>query len=267
MSQVNNHRDNTVIVIDSIDRDLSKYPNPNNYVIKMPYSLRKAETIEMLSLQLTRTETNINSGNNTFVLTMNDIKYTIVIPEDEITSGTALATSLKNAFALVIPSATTVFDVTYSRKLTITNTESLPFTINVNENVSRLLGIIGTGIRGEGIVTSTQEGVMVGTRLIDLNGTPYLILSVNDYERIVSASNNAQSNFFTIPMEDYSLGQRFVINGDEKEKKGVYILTNSQNNIFEMRISFKRPDGSLYDFQGIDHLITFRVYRHNHRDY
>lgn len=267
MSQVNNHRDNTVIVIDSLDRDLSKYPNPNNYVIKMPYSLRKAETIELLSLQLTRTETNINSGNNTFVLTVDNNKYTIVIPEDELTSGTALATSLQNAIQAAISNGTHVFNVTYSRKLTITNTSSLPFSITVNENVARLLGIIGKGIRGEGLVTSSPTGVMVGTRLIDLNGTPYLILSINDYERIVSASNNAQSNFLTIPMENYSLGERFVINGDEKERKGMYILTNSQNNIFEMRISFKRPDGSLYDFQGIDHLITFRVYRHNQRDY
>lgn len=267
MSKANNYRDNTIIVIDSIDRDLSKYPDPNNYVIKMPYILRNVQTIELLSLQLTRTETNINSGNNSFVLTMNDIKYTIVIPEAEVTSGTALATTLKNAFALVIPSATTVFNVTYLRKLTITNTASLPFTINVNENVSRLLGIIGKGIRGKGIVASSASGVMVGNRLIDLNGTPYLIFSINDYERILSPSNNAQSNFLTIPMEDYSFGQRFLINGDEKERKSVYILTNSQNNIFEMRISFKRPDGSLYDFHGIDHLITFRVYRHNQHDY
>lgn len=267
MAQINNHRDNTVIIIDSLDRDLTKYPNPNTYVIKMPYILRKAESIELLTLQLTRTETNVNSGNNTFILTMNNIKYTIIIPEAELLSGTSLATTLQNAFALVVPSSITIFNVTYLRKLTITNTENIPFTITVNENVSRLLGIIGKGIRGEGIVESSSTGVMQGTRLIDLNGTPYLILSINDYERILSPSNNMQSNFLTIPMENYAFGERFLINSNEKERNGVYILTNSQNNIFELRISFKRPDGSLYDFHGVDHLITIKVSRDNQRDY
>ena len=65
-----NFRDNYIIVVDSLDRDTSKYPLPNDYVVKMPVNLRNTDTIEIMSLQLTRTETNVNSGNKSFSVTV-----------------------------------------------------------------------------------------------------------------------------------------------------------------------------------------------------
>lgn len=264
MTTANNFRDNTIIVVDSLDRNLVKYPNPNDYVIRMPSMIRNAETIELISLQLTRTETNVNTGNNTFRLTVDNVAYEIVIPVGEIASGADLATAVQGAIAAVVPNFTVQF---INRKLTITNTANLPFSISVSENVAKLLGILGTGIRGVGLVESSAGGVLTGTRLVDLNGTDYMIVSINDYNRVVSASNEAHTSFITIPMEGYAVGQRFVINGDEKERKGIYMLSNGQHNIFEMRITFKRPDGSLYDFDGVDHIFTFRVNRHDNHDF
>lgn len=267
MHRPNTFRDNTVIVIDSLDRDIAKYPNPNEYVIKLPSMLRNVDTIELISLQLTRIEPNVNTGNNTFKLSVNNVQYKIVIPVGEILYGEVLATTLEEALSSIVPDTNTVFSVLFDRKLTITNSTNSPFTITVDENVAKLLGIIGKGFRGSGTVSSSPEGVLVGNRIIDLNGTPYIILSINDYNRVVSSSNNAHTGFMTIPMERYAVGERFIINGDEKERKGVYMLTNGQRNIYEFRISFRRPDGSLYDFEGINHLITFRVYRHDNYDF
>lgn len=263
----NHHRDNTVLVIDSLDRDLTKYPNPNEYVIKLPLRVRNAETIELMSLQLTRTETNVNSGNNTFTLSVDNVEYTIVLPIGELESGEELATAITNAIAATVPASTTTFNVTFNRKLIISNTGNLPFSITVSENVSKLLGIVGKKIRGTGVVDSSSEGILTGTRLVCLKGVDYIIVSINDYNRVVSASQAAHTSFITIPMERYAIGSRFVINSDEKERKGLYILSNGQHDLFEIRISFKRPDGSLYDFEGVDHLLTFRVTRHDSHDF
>jgi len=265
----NNFRDNYILVVDSLDRDTSKYPNPNNYVVKLPVNLRNADTIELMSLQLTRTETNVNSGNKSFSVTIGGNTYTATLTEEEVSSGTNLATAIQTAIRTV--TSDNNFTVTYSgstRKLTISHPSST-FSVTVGESASKLLGLLGTGIRGAGTIDATGSGpyTIVGSRIIDLSGTPYIILNINDYDRVLSASNDAQKSFLVVPMENYTVGQRFVICGDEKEKKGIYILTNNQKNLFELRVTFKRPDGSFYDFAGTDHLMSFRVYRHDFHDY
>jgi len=265
-------RDNTIIVLDSLDRDIAKYPEPNNYVIKLPENIRNAETIELMSLQLTRSETNVNSGNNKLKITINSTQYLLEITEGEISSGTDLALAIQTAINLN-PTLKTAygFTATFTTRLVIANNSSTtPFTIFVEENSAKLFGLLGNGTRGKGTITSVVNNgyhKIIGNRNIDITGTPYLILNINDYTRVVSASNEAHKSFYIIPMEKYIVGQRFVMSGDEKEKKGLYILSNSQQNMFEMRVSFKRPDGSLYDFKGIDHVFTFRVYRNDYKDY
>lgn len=108
--------------------------------------------------------------------------------------------------------------------------------------------------------------IIEGNAAVSFNGTPYVILTLNDYTRVISSSYSANKSFLVIPMERYNVGDRFIITGDEKEKKGIYILTNSQKNVFEIRVTLKRPDGSLYDCKGVDHLMSFRIYRDDCRD-
>jgi len=268
----NNFRDNYILVIDSLDRDIAKYSTPSEYVVKLPVNLRNTDTIELMSLQLTRTETNVNSGNKSFSVTISATTYTVTLTEEDIASGANLASYVQTAIRTATGDNT--FTVTYSsttRKLTIGHPTTI-FSIDVGENSARLLGMLATtGFRGAGSITASAIGggayAIAGTRIVDLSGTPYLILTMNDYDRVLSPSNAAQKSFLVVPMENYTVGQRFVICGDEKEKKGIYILTNNQKNLFELRVSFKRPDGSLYDFAGVDHVMTFRVYRHDFHDY
>ena len=94
-----------------------------------------------------------------------------------------------------------------------------------------------------------------------------MILAINDYERIVSPSNTLQKAFLTVPMESRNVGDRFVICNDEKEKKGLYILSNNQINMYEFRVRLLRPDGTLYDTNGVDHVLVFRLFRNNWKDY
>jgi hypothetical protein len=62
-----------------------------------------------------------------------------------------------------------------------------------------------------------------------------------------------------IPLESKRYMDRFVINNDEKEKKGKYKLMDQQRTLHQFRVRFTRPDGSLYDFNGVDHHITFKL--------
>lgn len=280
----NNFRDNYVVVIDSLDRDLAKYPNPSNYVIALPETLRNVETIELMSFQLTRTETNVNSGNNTFKIIekhysnvpnpvlLSTTPYTITIPVKEYASGVELVNELNTVLS---PNAyTATFDaetdkITISR-LGINGPVIIKFEIQIEESAAKLFGISGTGTRGSGIIPSVSVGdvtSITSNKTIDLAGIPYLIVYLNDYERIVAPGSKSHKNFLVVPMENHPVGKRFIISGDQKEKKGIYILTNNQKNMYEMRVSIRRPDGTLYDFNGTDHLLIFRIYRHDYRDF
>jgi hypothetical protein len=300
----NNFRDNYVVVLDSLDRDLAKYPDPANYVIALPETLRNVETIELMSFQITRTETNVNSGNNKFKIVeyqetnssppqtvatyVHDITIEIADSDyDGATFLTKLITALTtNRVTTLISSSVVTPPSTYTaeldaktNKITIYCDSTMPpynvhFGIQVEESSAKLLGIAGTDTRGSGMIKSLTGSIngstkeyITGRNAIDLRGIPYLILYLNDYERIIAPGSHSHKNFLVVPMEDKPVGTRFIISGDQKEKKGIYILTNNQKNIYEMRVTIRRPDGTLYDFKGTDHLLIFRVYRHDYRDF
>lgn len=262
-------RDNTYIVIDSADRVAFSSTQPNDYVVKLPVTMRNVDTIELMSFQLTRTENNVNSGNNTFVVGVGGTNYTVTIPLGEISGGANLATAVQTAIRTATGDTGFVvaFDAVTNR-LTITNT--VAYTVNVGELVAKLLGFIGDGSKGAGncaVVNVSGTYTLSGRRAIDLRGVPYVILAINDYERIVSPSNTLQKAFLTVPMESRNVGDRFVICNDEKEKKGLYILSNNQINMYEFRVRLLRPDGTLYDTNGVDHTLVFRLFRNNWKDY
>lgn len=285
----NNFRDNYVVVIDSLDRDLAKYPDPANYVIALPETLRNVETIELMSFQLTRAETNVHSGNNKFkivevrktranppVINFSGV-YPIEIAIGEYATGSLLVNAINTEFNKPPQNQHTAYvaSIDSEGKLTIShsgafNGDDISFGTEVTEGSAKLLGIAGTGTRGSGLIEAKFSGTNVnltGKKSIDLGGVPYLILYLNDYERIVAPGSKAHKNFLVVPMENHPVGKRFIISGDQKEKKGIYILTNNQKNMYEMRVSIRRPDGSLYDFKGTDHLLIFRIYRHDYRDF
>jgi hypothetical protein len=263
------HSLNNYIVVDSADRTNARISTPSDYVYKLPTSIRNAATIEILMLQLYRSDTNINSGNCGIYVTIgsNDNVLANMVQTD-VASGTDLATSLQTALRTVDNSLTVVYNTT-TNALTITASSafSLRFT---SCSTARLLGLYGDGERGIGTVSSALvlgTSTIVSTRAVDISGEPYMLMYVNDYERNIGASSVVQSSFLMIPLEGKVWKQRFVICNDEKDKKGTYYLTGSQGKIDTLRIRFLRPDGSLYNFNGNDHQITFRVVKNNCKDY
>ena len=260
-----NYRDNGLIAIDSLDRNLSAYPEANNYVIKLPENIRNVDAIELLSLQMTRTETNVNSGNNTFYI--NDTTL-VTLTIGEVSSGANLATDMQTQIRTA--TSDNNYSVSYTNNRIVISHTSLDFIITVTEGFARLSGIYGTGERGSGTLSSgtVTPLTLTASRGINLKGTPYAVISINDYEKIVSPCQALHKSFITVPMENKAVGDRFMISGNEKENRGsIYILNNNQKNIFEFRVKITRPDGSLYTTDGSDHIFIFRTLRNSYHDY
>lgn len=251
-----NHREAMDVIIDSNDRDKNSYPNPADYVIKLPFTIRGVKYIELMSMQLTRTESAVNSGNNTFTYTTEGSSYTITLPVGDYASNEqdCIVRLVKKALRTIRSTIEVLRTDTY--KLQIIDT--VPFTVSIPEGTSSLLGISPGTIASE-LDTVTNMYKLTGTRIINTQGIPYIIFYVNDYTRIVSPSNQLNRAYMLIPLESKRYMDRFIINNDEKEKKGKFKLMDQQRTIHQFRIRFTRPDGSLYDFNGVDHHITFKL--------
>ena len=52
------------LIVDSRDRDHGSYINPNSYIVYLPESYRDVLSIELLSIDIPKTQFNIHSGNN-----------------------------------------------------------------------------------------------------------------------------------------------------------------------------------------------------------
>jgi hypothetical protein len=287
----------TMITIDSADRNQVTYPNPAQYVYKLPESIRNADTIELMMFQMTIGEGSISSGNSTFTLQQGGRNSTVTIPEGVYTYGFAgnNANDLCSVLTSSLNKVSSNFNVTSNYNsslidasiqssynfytnangpLTIYNSNSSPFSLIINSSTAKVLGLKSslatnggplTGYeRGAGICVSTVSGssnIITGSKTPDLNGEPYVVLNINDYHPNVSISSTMYSGFITIPLENKTVGTRFTISNDLKEKKGVYKLGPTQTKIDQIAISIYRGDGTLYEFNGYDHQIVLRVMR------
>lgn len=269
----------TMITIDSADRNQVSYPNPADYTYKLPQSIRNAETVELMMFQMVRAEGSVNSGNSTFTLIKGATTSTVAIPLGTYTYGvTGSANDFTVALASALNSASSGFSVTSNNIATtgaVTISNASTFHIVINSMNSRLLGIAArydpsgvsnvTGFeRGAGMANATviNGGYgITGTKTPDMNGEPYVILSINDYHPNVSVSTPMQNGFITIPLENQAIGNRFSVSNDLKEKKGVFKLGPTQTKLDQIKIQIARADGSLYDFKGYDHQIVLRIMR------
>jgi hypothetical protein len=265
------------ITVDSAERENPQYTSPAEYVYRLPYTIRNAMTIELMMFQMTRAETNIHNGNNSILVMLGSSSdanasttSTVYFPEGEVTSGTALAVMVQDTLHNVDTGFTASFNSAKYR-LTISHSSS-PFSLSVSSGMARVLGIIGDSNRGGGnvsskpVVSGNGSHSIIGTRAVDLAGEPYILMNINDYDRNTGMSAAIDKSFLMIPLENKPWMNRFVMCNDEKEKKGMYMLTGNQTNMANLRLRFTRSDGMLYDFGGIDHQIVFRITRHD-KDY
>lgn len=254
--------------IDSAERDAFSYSTPSGYIYKLPTTLRNVNCIELMTLQMTRTEPNIHKGMLNFVFVSGQQSHSCSLPEGEVASGSALATMLQSLLVSYDAGLSVSFNESLY-KLTISSATA--FSFNFHWRQARLLGLTGDGEKGGGNVVASAAAnggfVLKSARAVDLAGEPYVLLFVNDYERNTGVTTALQSSFIMIPLENKSFMQRFIMCNDEKEKKGTYHLTGNQTIINDMRIRLTRSDGSPYDTAGVDHQIVFKVTRKGNKDY
>jgi hypothetical protein len=246
------------VAIDSRARDVVRFPNVSEYVVDLNYTLRDVESIEIMALQMSRGESNVHSGNRTLYVSVGGASpQVIALPIKQYTQA-AFLDELQTALRAVHAGFTVTTDS--DNRVRIAN-PSAPFTVGLTGSMDRLLGFPKTSH----LSSDGAGNVVQAPHPLDVTGEPYALLYINDWDRYIGNDKAIDTAFFIIPFEERGWRTRFHICNSELEKKGIYLLNNSHRNLSSLRVRFTRPDGTLYDFGGIDHQIVLRINARNKR--
>jgi len=246
----------TVIYIDSRDRNIEKYPEPNDYVIHLDDTYRDIVSLELISCDIPKTEYNINSNNN--ILHYNN-GSTVTVPVGNYSS----INDLKTAFNDVVDNPFTMAIDDKTRKITLScTTETLQLSDTVKErdgtrkvlkanSIGRMLGF--KPIDRASAASHESDGVY------NLANEDYIVLKFDDVERTDGTSNVFKGAFARISFGDIDFGKVKQTKVSDFGSKCIEVFKPIKPKLDRLRIRFFRQDGNLYDFNGLDHSMSIEL--------
>jgi hypothetical protein len=164
--------DNYVIDIDSDERDPAKYPNPNDYVIRLNRSLYDVSNLKVVSARVPQSQSLINQGNRQIV-----VNSTVVLLTEGNYTGSELATQLATDLA-----ATPISTVTYEaplRRLHFTSASDVSFKFYTGSNGFSVNSTYGQPYEALGFnALDTPPSSDFYSNVVDLSGASSLILRI-----------------------------------------------------------------------------------------
>lgn len=253
------------IFIDSRMRNMTKYPDQHNYTIHLEQVLKNVVQIELISSAFPITQYTVDSTNNTFYfaesvsqILENGVMYEAII-EDGVYSEATLATAVANAMNSV-PSASSTYSTSTTTiepttKLTITSDglggDGLFYLRFQNYDDDSAHDILGFAPN----TTSSGSLSYIGDEGMNVESSKNLFININDFKTI-----HADVEFFGhIPLEA-SFGSYSYWTRDN----GIAILYIPQRDriipsMDRFDISIRNAFGELYDFNGVDHYMVFKI--------
>ena len=243
-------------VIDSRDRNLSHFPDPSKYEIKLSEDIHDVQSVELLSFDVPFTKYLINSSNNTFYYkvgsdsTINEFS----IDEGDYETVAELVTELNNKKG----SAPFIFSELLKQKriklTTSTNNVTLVCLGNeIQKNnyprlsptyKSQLMKMLGLSLKNHEISTPSEYSFQ---HRVDLRKDKYMVMNLGQSSVNFSENNSTHKSFAIIKKDE--LDNKYI---DANYKK---FYNPPIPSMATLRISFTDYNGQLYDFQNQDHMI------------
>ncbi len=267
-NQINNElfKSPDVVVIDSRMRDRVNYPNSNFYSIPLGMPFHNVYAIKLISAIVPRSQYNINSTNNTiwFRETAAEVSagtYKIAT----IVTGMYDITSLITAIGVAMSAAggLATYTISYS-----TTTRKVTFASNLGGGASVFELIWGTNNKYSsntlapvlGYIPSTLTGSSsyTGTMIYNLLGEQYAILKIDEAPLFShSGMSHLDGALTEIPLQADTWEYSFYGSNNHPVSK---IYNPIRNKLNTMTIRWYDYSGSLFDFNGLDHILKFEIY-------
>lgn len=261
------------IVIDSRDRNHDVFQTTNEYEVDLNTVYKDIVSIELLSAEIPHSGYIINSSNNEihFIETNTQVSgntyYTATISQGNYTAD-ELATAIVTQMNLAGQSTYVVNIDTTSRKFKISSnttggdnifqlrfrgkTEKYDQDVNrykyIDRSIGQVIGFQRTDLTGLNNYTGQNQ--------YNLNGENYVLLHIDNLDNMEGRGIGISNSFAKITLTSNLNETRFYSMNEYLTKK---IFNPPLNRLSQLFIKFKKYDGSLYDFGGIEHSLFFKV--------
>ena len=253
-------------VIDSRDRNLTCFPSPNKYQLKLSENVTDVQSVELVSFNVPFTKYMITEGNNTFTYVHSGVETTFSVDVGDYNNIDELKDELN--LKLTDNTAPFRFAVNYKQqKLKLEVTENIGDNEVVikckGENVKRndyeqlsatykstLMKVIGFAPEDHPI---SHIDIISGFTLpfkVDLRKDDYIVMNLGKSSVNFSENTSTHKSFALIKRDD--IENKFIDSNYVKHyNPPIPAMTT-------LDISFTDYYGELYDFQNQDHLIELK---------
>jgi hypothetical protein len=260
------------VVIDSRDRNYDIFSSTSQYEIELNNIYKDIVSIELISAEIPHSGYIINSSNNkihfieTNTQTSTNTYYTATISQGDYTES-ELATTIGEQMTTAGQSTYNVTFDTTSRKMSIAsnltggdNIFSLIFRGNTEKyedttrylyktrSIGNILGFTRTDLSGSASYTGQNQ--------YNINGENYILLHIDNLSNMEGRGYGISNSFAKITLTSDKNKTRFYNMNEYITKK---IFNPPLAKLNQLFIKFKKYDGELYDFGGIEHSLFFKI--------
>ena len=254
-SKTSEHIKNEIVVIDSRDRDITSYPINSNYQIDLDEEYKNILSVELVSIDIPKTQYLINNTNNLLYFKVSGNIYTATITMGNYTI-TELSDALKESMDGLSSQDFTISNSTITNKITIsvaTGTFDLLF-VDKTQHMGKLLGFNTTS-------NITGQSTVVAPNQYDLNGPTYIILHINEFENLFGKKSSVKKGFAKIPLDATHTEYKYFKNTQDYHV--IKYFTPPLAKLAQLNIRFLNYDGEEYDFGGLEHSMVLKIRRYN----
>jgi len=264
-----------IIVIDSRDRDRIAYPSNSNYQIDLDEEYKNILSVELLSIDIPKTQYLINNTNNVLYFNINGGSTLIAT----VPIGNYTISELLIALKLTMDTVSgEIFTITYSEltnKITLLSGVSFDLifsTISYDEindpshlspiytektnNIGQILGFPITNN-----VTVPLSTPYIAPNQYNLNGPTYVILHINEFENLFGKKSSIKKGFAKIPLDATQSEYKYFKNTQDYHV--IKEFSPALAKLGQLNIRFLNYEGGEYDFGGLEHSIVLKIIRLN----
>jgi len=270
-NQENHIKDSDIIttnlIIDSRDRLHDDYANPSKYIIKLPDTITNIVNIELIGAEIPKTHYNINEYNNKVEFTVGGgTVKTVTIAEGNYTEA-ELVTALnddevfKASLVISYDTKTRKFSIVKESSNTATTILLFEGEDEKYNNKTRKLyrentmgKVLGYNIENVQITTNA----LVGPKQADLNHDKYVMLKIKDLGTIHGVFMGVEDAFAKIVL-DNEFGTIKYLKMADIGRRFIKTFSPPLGKLNDLEIEFRTYDNKMYNFNGIDHCLFFKI--------
>ena len=252
------------VLLDSRDRNVAQSPTPSSYVLKLPATLYSVTSAVLRTAEIPSSFYVFSSarGNTTLTVLVGSTTRTLMIPDGNYTFAT-MSTALSTALSAAFPSST--FTVSFdesSYKLELAVNNSLVIGVDtraVNPTATPLQYGLAYYLGFPAGELRSGVGSVTGTRVVCLNPESYILVDITELNTVhqgglFGAGGTQGTVFAKIPIFCNSFGLSVY---DKHFCQNEYVTPIARLN--ELHVAMRFHDGSLIDFQGVEHSLTLEI--------